>query len=106
MGLNPGEGMDVCKYVVPSRHGDTQNSCRAASPLVRLVEEQERWVVPHYLQVVFPQNWGGGLSQIALSPIWCSKATPNSRRKCNPFAAMNSVGLDLMLLPTLLVWPK
>ncbi|GFW46932.1 hypothetical protein TNCV_2982881 [Trichonephila clavipes] len=29
--------MDVCKCIVPSRHGDTLNSRRAASPLVRLI---------------------------------------------------------------------
>ncbi|GFX56177.1 hypothetical protein TNCV_3062631 [Trichonephila clavipes] len=25
LGLNPGEGMNVCKCIVPSRHGDTLN---------------------------------------------------------------------------------
>ncbi|GFV06216.1 hypothetical protein TNCV_3781631 [Trichonephila clavipes] len=33
---NPGEGTDVGKCTVPSRHGVTLNSRRAASPLVRL----------------------------------------------------------------------
>ncbi|GFW97097.1 adipocyte plasma membrane-associated protein [Trichonephila clavipes] len=33
--------MDVCKCIVPSRHGGTLNSCRATSPLVRLVEGEE-----------------------------------------------------------------
>ncbi|GFX29226.1 uncharacterized protein TNCV_3217601 [Trichonephila clavipes] len=42
LGSNPGEDMDVCKCIVPSRHGGI-NSRRAASPLVRLVEEEERW---------------------------------------------------------------
>ncbi|GFW07708.1 transposable element Tc1 transposase [Trichonephila clavipes] len=38
---NPEEGMDDCKYIVPSRHGST--FChRAASPLMRLVEGKER----------------------------------------------------------------
>ncbi|GFT15946.1 hypothetical protein TNCV_3315121 [Trichonephila clavipes] len=36
MGSNPGVDMDVCKCIVPSRHGCTLNSRRAASPLVRL----------------------------------------------------------------------
>ncbi|GFX51654.1 hypothetical protein TNCV_5013571 [Trichonephila clavipes] len=35
LGLNPGEGMDVCKCIVPLRHGGTLNSRRAASPLIR-----------------------------------------------------------------------
>ncbi|GFV80973.1 hypothetical protein TNCV_2269571 [Trichonephila clavipes] len=43
LGTNTGDDMDVCKYLMPSRHGGTQNSRRAASLLVRLVEEEERW---------------------------------------------------------------
>ncbi|GFS66146.1 hypothetical protein TNCV_2511121 [Trichonephila clavipes] len=42
LGSNPGEDMDICKCIVPSPHGGTLNSHRAASPLVRLVEEEER----------------------------------------------------------------
>ncbi|GFX03987.1 hypothetical protein TNCV_4678911 [Trichonephila clavipes] len=42
LGLNPGEDMDVCKCIVPSWHGCTLNSRRAASPLLRLVEGEER----------------------------------------------------------------
>ncbi|GFW70859.1 hypothetical protein TNCV_3366091 [Trichonephila clavipes] len=42
LGLNPGEGMDVCKCIMPSRHGGTINSCRAASPLLRLMEGEKR----------------------------------------------------------------
>ncbi|GFY10661.1 hypothetical protein TNCV_2194821 [Trichonephila clavipes] len=38
LGSNPGEDMDVCKCIVPSWHGGTLNSRRAASPLVKLVE--------------------------------------------------------------------
>ncbi|GFT89274.1 transposable element Tcb1 transposase [Trichonephila clavipes] len=34
--------MDVCKCIVPSRHGGTLSSRRAASPLVRLVAGDER----------------------------------------------------------------
>ncbi|GFW43894.1 hypothetical protein TNCV_4786051 [Trichonephila clavipes] len=37
-GSNPVEGMDVCKCIVPSRHGSIINSHRAANPLVKLVE--------------------------------------------------------------------
>ncbi|GFY25414.1 hypothetical protein TNCV_2485341 [Trichonephila clavipes] len=39
---NPGEDMDVCKCIVPSRHGDILNSRRTASPLVTLVTGDER----------------------------------------------------------------
>ncbi|GFV43130.1 uncharacterized protein TNCV_1410271 [Trichonephila clavipes] len=51
--------MDVSKCKVPSRHGVTLNSRRAASPLVRLVEGEERWEAPDHPQCVLPQNWGG-----------------------------------------------
>ncbi|GFV05033.1 hypothetical protein TNCV_222501 [Trichonephila clavipes] len=34
--------MDVCKCIVPSRHGGTLNSRLGVSPLVRLVEGKER----------------------------------------------------------------
>ncbi|GFV53423.1 hypothetical protein TNCV_2205591 [Trichonephila clavipes] len=42
LGSDPGEGMDICKCIVPSRHGGTLNSRRAASPLVRFVEGEEK----------------------------------------------------------------
>ncbi|GFX59846.1 integrase catalytic domain-containing protein [Trichonephila clavipes] len=35
--------MDVCKCIVPSRHGGTLNCRRAASPLERLEEGKERF---------------------------------------------------------------
>ncbi|GFV39881.1 hypothetical protein TNCV_1850191 [Trichonephila clavipes] len=35
MGSNIGEGMDVCKCILPSRHGVTLKSSHATSPLVR-----------------------------------------------------------------------
>ncbi|GFX11229.1 uncharacterized protein TNCV_1893701 [Trichonephila clavipes] len=71
LGSNPGEYMDVCKCIVPLRHGCTLNSRRAANPLVRLVEE--RWEVSDPSQGVLPLNWGGTEPQILLSPAWCSK---------------------------------
>ncbi|GFX28154.1 hypothetical protein TNCV_424811 [Trichonephila clavipes] len=40
--------MDVRKCIMPVGHGRTQNSRRAVSPLVRLVEGVERWTVPGY----------------------------------------------------------
>ncbi|GFW67199.1 uncharacterized protein TNCV_4032111 [Trichonephila clavipes] len=54
-----GEDMDVCKCIVPSQHGGTLNSRRAANPLMRLVEVEERWEAPDHPQCVLPQNWGG-----------------------------------------------
>ncbi|GFV33403.1 uncharacterized protein TNCV_4164401 [Trichonephila clavipes] len=58
LGSNLGDDMDVCKWIVPSRHGGTLNSHRAASPLVRLVEEEKRWEAPDHPQSILPQNWG------------------------------------------------
>ncbi|GFS99429.1 uncharacterized protein TNCV_35751 [Trichonephila clavipes] len=64
--------MDVCKCIVPSRHGGTLNSHRAASPLVRLVD-------PDHLQGVLPQNWGE--TELNRSVTWMVlKATANDRR--------------------------
>ncbi|GFV69694.1 uncharacterized protein TNCV_4508071 [Trichonephila clavipes] len=45
--------------VVPLRHGGTLNSRRAASPLVRLEDGEERWEAPDPPEGVLPQNWGG-----------------------------------------------
>ncbi|GFU29473.1 uncharacterized protein TNCV_4747411, partial [Trichonephila clavipes] len=58
LGLNPGEDMDVCNCIVPSRHGVLFNSCRAASPPVRLVEGEERWEASDHPQGDLPLNWG------------------------------------------------
>ncbi|GFV64280.1 transposable element Tc3 transposase [Trichonephila clavipes] len=49
LGSNPGEGMDVCKCIVPLWHGVTLNSRQASSPLVRLMEVEERWETPDHL---------------------------------------------------------
>ncbi|GFV83758.1 uncharacterized protein TNCV_2555452 [Trichonephila clavipes] len=49
--------MNVCKCIVPLRHGGTLNSRRATSPLVRLVDREERWEAPDP-QGVLPQNCG------------------------------------------------
>ncbi|GFW72792.1 uncharacterized protein TNCV_1266351 [Trichonephila clavipes] len=51
LGSNPGEGMDICKCIVPSQHGDTLNSRRAASPLVRFLVGEELWEAPAILRV-------------------------------------------------------
>ncbi|GFT29660.1 transposable element Tcb2 transposase [Trichonephila clavipes] len=53
----------------------------AASPLVRLVEEQQRWEAPDHPQSVLPQNWGGNEPNCAVA-VTCMvlKATANDRR--------------------------
>ncbi|GFW39376.1 uncharacterized protein TNCV_1833591 [Trichonephila clavipes] len=71
--------MDVCKCIMPSRHGDSLNNRRVASLLVRLVEGEERLNVPDHPQGVLPQNWG----ETELNrPVTCMvlKATANDRR--------------------------
>ncbi|GFX88302.1 uncharacterized protein TNCV_1705231 [Trichonephila clavipes] len=49
--------MDVCKCLVSLLHGDSLNSRRDASHLLRLVEGKERWGASDHLQTVLPQNW-------------------------------------------------
>ncbi|GFT06366.1 uncharacterized protein TNCV_1145561 [Trichonephila clavipes] len=71
LGSNPGEDMDFCKCIVPSRHGCTLNSRRDTSPLVRLVEGEERWEDQTTL-LVFSLKIGVKPSYVVLSPIWCS----------------------------------
>ncbi|GFU55098.1 uncharacterized protein TNCV_426041 [Trichonephila clavipes] len=46
--------MDVRKRIVPLLHGGTLNSCRAASPLARLVEGEERRILEIKLINSFP----------------------------------------------------
>ncbi|GFW70326.1 uncharacterized protein TNCV_5131521 [Trichonephila clavipes] len=64
--------MDVCKCIVPSQHEGTLNSRRAVSPLVWLVEGEERWKAPDH-PWVSSLKIGVETSQIVLSPVWCSK---------------------------------
>ncbi|GFV34753.1 transposable element Tcb2 transposase [Trichonephila clavipes] len=97
LGSNPREGMDVCKCIVPLRNGDTLNSHRVASPLVRFVKE--RWEALEHSQGVLPQNWGG-TEQSHIVPCMVLKA----KIKPIPLAAKNFVDLDLMLL--LIRWHK
>ncbi|GFV57048.1 uncharacterized protein TNCV_2931711 [Trichonephila clavipes] len=71
--------MDVCKCTVPSRHGDTLNSRRTASLLVRLVEGEERGEAPNHPPGVLPQNWGGNEPNRTVTCM-VLKATANDRR--------------------------
>ncbi|GFW91660.1 uncharacterized protein TNCV_4500791 [Trichonephila clavipes] len=76
---NPGEDMDVCKCIGPTRHGGTLNSRRAASPLVRLVEGEQRWEAFGPPQSVLPLNWGG-IEPNRTVTCMVLKATDNDRR--------------------------
>ncbi|GFW24102.1 uncharacterized protein TNCV_4951461 [Trichonephila clavipes] len=79
LGSNPGEDMDACKCIVPLRHEDTLNSRRAASPLVRLVEREERWEAPDHPQGILHINWGGSEPNRTVTCM-VLKATVNDRR--------------------------
>ncbi|GFX38474.1 uncharacterized protein TNCV_2344471 [Trichonephila clavipes] len=72
--------MDVCKCIMPSRHGSSLNSRPATSPLVRLVEGKERWVVPDHPQGVLPQNWGRNVLNRVLHG---AQSYGTDRRKCS-----------------------
>ncbi|GFV58727.1 uncharacterized protein TNCV_3730651 [Trichonephila clavipes] len=71
--------MDVCKCIVPARHGGTLKSRQTASPLVRLVEEEERWEAAYHLQSVLPLNWSGIQPNHTVTCM-VLKATTNDRR--------------------------
>ncbi|GFT09100.1 uncharacterized protein TNCV_4105551 [Trichonephila clavipes] len=73
--------MDVCKCIVPSRHGGTLNSRRAASPLVRMVAGDERPLT--LTQGVLPQNRGRTELNRAVTYM-VLKATANDRRTSSP----------------------
>ncbi|GFW24107.1 uncharacterized protein TNCV_4951511 [Trichonephila clavipes] len=63
-----------------SRHVSTLNSRRAASPLVRLVERDERWEAPDHPQSVLHLNWGGSEPNRTVTCM-VLKAKTNHRRK-------------------------
>ncbi|GFU22550.1 uncharacterized protein TNCV_1304421 [Trichonephila clavipes] len=85
---NPGEDMDVCKCIVPSRHGGTLKSRRAASPLVRLMEWEERWEVPDHPQDVLPQNWGETELNRFVTPAAIAKKSWSWTGQCPPVGAV------------------
>ncbi|GFW65986.1 uncharacterized protein TNCV_588121 [Trichonephila clavipes] len=75
--------MNVCKCIVPSRHGGTLNIRQATSPLVRLVAGDKRWEDPDPPRGVLPQNWGGTeLNRTVTCMVL--KATANDRRTSSP----------------------
>ncbi|GFT08417.1 hypothetical protein TNCV_2751421 [Trichonephila clavipes] len=51
--------MNVCKCIVPLRYGGILNSHRVVSPLVRLMERDERLETLDHFQNVLAQNWDG-----------------------------------------------
>ncbi|GFY10129.1 cullin-4A [Trichonephila clavipes] len=69
--------MDVCKCIVPLRHGGTLNSRRPASPLVRL--EEERWEASAHPQGVLLQNWSETELNCSVTSM-VLRATANDRR--------------------------
>ncbi|GFU57745.1 uncharacterized protein TNCV_3638951 [Trichonephila clavipes] len=71
--------MDVCTCLVPSRHGGTLSSRRAASLLVRLVEGDERWEASNHPQGVLFQKWGETKLNRSVACM-VLKATANDRR--------------------------
>ncbi|GFT23443.1 uncharacterized protein TNCV_2016981 [Trichonephila clavipes] len=75
--------MDVCKCIVSSGHGITLNKRQTASPLLKLVEEQERWMAPNHPQVVFRPNWGG-TEQNRIVTCMVLKSTANDRPSTRP----------------------
>ncbi|GFT57878.1 uncharacterized protein TNCV_4865861 [Trichonephila clavipes] len=70
--------MDVCKCIVPARHGGTLNSRRAANPLGRLVARDERWETLDPLCTVFSLKIGVEPSSILTSSVWCSRLRPKT----------------------------
>ncbi|GFY29468.1 uncharacterized protein TNCV_2626391 [Trichonephila clavipes] len=72
--------MDVCKCIVPLRHGGTLTSRRAASPLVWLVEREERWEALGHPRGFFPLNWCGS-EQNRTVTCMVLKAKANDRCK-------------------------
>ncbi|GFU40555.1 uncharacterized protein TNCV_3229571 [Trichonephila clavipes] len=85
--------MNACKLRVPLRHGGTLNSHQAVSPLVRLMEGEERWETLDHLQGVLPQNWSGAEPN---RTVTCTvlKAAVNDRRKYSPLPSMNFPGSE------------
>ncbi|GFX41436.1 uncharacterized protein TNCV_3489771 [Trichonephila clavipes] len=70
--------MDVCECIVPLRHEVTLNSRRVASPLVWLVEGEERWEAPDHPQGFLPLNWDGTEQKCTVT---CMVLKANDKRK-------------------------
>ncbi|GFX40040.1 hypothetical protein TNCV_2273231 [Trichonephila clavipes] len=70
LGSNPGEGMDVFKCIMPSRHGGTLNIRRSASPLVRHIIATPSLYVPTTNQVPYSPPRTATSSRNINSMIW------------------------------------
>ncbi|GFW08127.1 hypothetical protein TNCV_2978941 [Trichonephila clavipes] len=70
--------------------GVTLNSRRVASPLVKLVEKEEKWEALDHLQGVLSQNWNGTDKNRAVTCMEL-KARANDRYTSGPL----SVGVNL-----------
>ncbi|GFX03744.1 hypothetical protein TNCV_2113161 [Trichonephila clavipes] len=73
--------MDVCKCILPSRHGGTLNSRQAASPLMRLVAGVKRWEAPDPPPVSSPSKLGWNRPK-SYCHLYGAKA--NNRRTSSP----------------------
>ncbi|GFT12343.1 uncharacterized protein TNCV_3047121 [Trichonephila clavipes] len=82
LGSNP-EDMNVCKCIVSSRHGGTLNSLPATSPLVRLVDGEERWEVSDPLPRCSPSKLGETELNHTV-PCMVLKDTANDRCTSSP----------------------
>ncbi|GFX35700.1 uncharacterized protein TNCV_744931 [Trichonephila clavipes] len=72
--------MEVCECIVPLRHGSNLNSLRAASPLVWLMEREERWEASGHPKGFLPLNWGGTKENLTVTCM-VLKAKANNRHK-------------------------
>ncbi|GFU16508.1 hypothetical protein TNCV_836721 [Trichonephila clavipes] len=81
LGSNSGEGMGVCKCIMPLWHGSTLNSSRATNPLLRKGKRSGRVLTPPGYS---PSKLGWNLAKIVLSPL-VLKSTANDRRESSPF---------------------
>ncbi|GFX24133.1 cullin-4A [Trichonephila clavipes] len=79
------QSTSVGRCGTPLRHGSTLNSRRAASPLVRLVEGEERWEVHDHPQDVLPQNWDETELNCSVTCMML-KVTAHDRRTSSPLS--------------------
>ncbi|GFY27353.1 hypothetical protein TNCV_2069731 [Trichonephila clavipes] len=75
------KGMDVCKCIVPLRHGGTLNSHRAAIPVLKSWWKEKRGEKPLTTPTLFSlKNWGGAEPNLTVTCM-VFKTTSNDRRK-------------------------
>ncbi|GFV09955.1 uncharacterized protein TNCV_4517091 [Trichonephila clavipes] len=95
--------MDVCKCIVPLRHGCTLNSRQATSTLVWLVEGCGRSLTT---PGVLPQNWGGNEPNCSVTCM-VLKATANDRRHLAlSWASVWPSPISKSIVAAVAEWPK